>query len=104
MGNEMAERERDEKGRYINGHKSNGGRKSKATEAEYSDVFKTVVTIERFAKQVEAQAKRADRGDILAFNSICKFLGLDVQQVKQTNEGNVTITLVYERRLPDHTP
>jgi hypothetical protein len=94
---------RDEKGRFVNGNKASPGRKPKATEAEYLDAFKSVIPLERFVKQIEAQAKRADRGDLMAFGAIAKFLGLDVQKIQQENHGEITVKIIYEHSLSDKT-
>lgn len=94
---------RDAKGRFVNGHEKSGGRAPRATEEEYANQFKDIVPLARFAKMVEAQARRAERGDVASFGAICKYLGLDVQKIEQKHEGNLTITLVYERRVQDHT-
>ena len=88
---------RDKNGRFVKGNKASPGRPPKATEQEYLDAFKTVIPLERFIHQVEAQAKRADRGDLQAFGAIAKFLGLDVQKIEQQNSGEVTIKIIYER-------
>ena len=66
----MAFPDRDEKGRFTKGNKASPGRKPRATEEEYWDAFLDVIPVERFRRMVESQAKRAERGDIQAFNAI----------------------------------
>ena len=61
---------RDDKGKFTKGNKASPGRKPRATEEEYRDAFLDVIPIERFKRMVDAQAKRAERGDIQAFNAI----------------------------------
>jgi len=95
--------ERDDKGRFINGHKGGGGRPPRATEKEYLEAFKDAVPLERFLRMVERQAHRAEKGDLPAFSAICKYLGLDIQKIEQNNSGNVTVTIVYEQRV-QHPP
>ena len=63
--------ERNNKGQFTKGHKNvSPGRPPQATEEEYRVAFLEIVPIERFKRMVEAQAKRAERGDIQAFNAI----------------------------------
>ena len=89
---------RDAKGRFLKGETGNpNGRPPKATEEEYRDAVKEVIPLERFIRQLESLAKRADRGDSRAFDKICGLLGLDVikQEVRGSADNPVKITVEY---------
>jgi len=89
---------RNEKGQFIKGSVPNPkGRPPKATEAEYRDAVKEVIPLERFIRQLESLAKRADRGDSRAFDKICDLLGLQVikQEVSGKDGNPLQITVEY---------
>lgn len=91
---------RDEKGRFIKGGPPGPGRPPKASEEEYREAVNTVITLDRFVKMIEAQAKRADRGELPAFAALVKLMGLDVQKVENQHDGEVVIKIIYERVQP----
>ena len=84
---------RDDKGRFVKGSTGNpNGRPTAATEQEYRDAIKSVIPLERFIRQLERLAARADRGDSRAFDKICDLLGLYV--IKNEQSGEITINVV----------
>ena len=92
---------RDGKGRFIKGQTGNpNGRPPRATEQEYREAIKEVIPLDRFIRQLEKLAMRADRGDSRAFDKICDLLGLHVIKNEVTGaDGNaITIRVVYENK------
>jgi len=92
-------KERDAKGRFTKGNHASPGRKPRATEEEYQDAFYSVVTIERFKRMVEAQARRAEKGDIQAFNAIANRVIpiIEKRELSGTNGEPIRITGVDYR-------
>lgn len=89
---------RDKRGRFVKGQSGNPkGRLPRATEDQYRGVINDTITLDRFATMLEKQIQRAERGDLAAFNTLAKLLGLDVQKIDQHNDGELKITVVYER-------
>ena len=89
---------RDSKGRFVKGVTGNpNGRPPQATEEEYRGAIKDVIPLERFIRQLEKLAARADRGDSRAFDKICDLLGLKVikQEVSGKDGDPVRITVEY---------
>lgn len=82
---------RDAKGRFIKGNEPGPGRPPAATEAQYADVLKEVVPVERFKLIVEAQARRAERGDILAFNALVSRLVPERRDLTIEHSGSLNI-------------
>jgi hypothetical protein len=78
---------RDERGRFKNGNPGGPGRPPKATEQEYTDAVFDVVPLSRFRKMIEAQAKHAERGDIRAFEVLCKYLAPVIEKHDLTSDG-----------------
>jgi hypothetical protein len=70
--------DRGPNGQFIKGNKASPGRKPAATEAEYRGAVKEVIPLDRFIRQLEKLASRADRGDSRAFDKICDLLGLNI--------------------------
>lgn len=93
---------RDNKGRFVKGKPGGPGRPPRATEQEYRDTIKEVIPLERFIRQLEKLAARADRGDSRAFDKICDLLGLHVIKNEHTGEnGNaITIRIIDENTEP----
>jgi hypothetical protein len=91
---------RDGKGRFIKGKPGGPGRPPRATEQEYREAIKEVIPLERFIRQLEKLATRADRGDSRAFDKICDLLGLHVikQEVSGADGNAITIRVVYENK------
>lgn len=89
---------RDAKGRFVKGCSGNpNGRKPHATEQEYREAIKDVIPLERFIRQLERLALRADKGDSRAFDKICGLLGLNI--IKNEGEHDVAVTI----RVVDET-
>ena len=101
------EAQRDAQGRWLSGCRSPNpaGRKPRATELEYLEVAREVVPLERFARILDKHASLAERGNVHSFNTLIKLMGLDIQRLEQRHDGEVAITVVYERKaLPERTP
>lgn len=89
---------RDNRGRFVKGQSGNPkGRLPRATEDQYRGVVNDTITLERFAAMLEKQVQRAERGDLAAFNTIAKLLGLDIQKVQNQHDGEITVKIIYER-------
>ena len=87
---------RDDKGRFARGQSGNpAGRPPKATEAEYIEKVSDVIPLERFGRMLEAQAKRAERGDIRAFEALAKYLAPVIEKREQHNTGGMEIRVTY---------
>lgn len=89
--------DRDAKGRFVKGNKASPGRPPRATEQEYLDKVLDVVPLDRFARMVEKQAQRADRGDIRAFESLAKLMRLYVDRLEHTGKDGNTILVTLRR-------
>jgi hypothetical protein len=86
---------RDNKGRFIKGSTGNPkGRPPRATEEEYRGTIRDVIPLERFTHQLEALAKRADRGDSRAFDKICDLLGLHVIKTEHSGRDGEPLQIV----------
>jgi len=94
---------RDKNGRFVKGHPDQGaGRKPRATEQEYREAIKEVIPLERFIRQLEKLATRADRGDSRAFDKICDLLGLHVVKNEITGANGEAIDIkLIEVLVPD---
>lgn len=90
--------DRGPNGKFIKGNHASPGRPPRATEQEYRDTIKEVIPLERFIRQLEKLAARADRGDSRAFDKICDLLGLHIIKNEVTGaDGNaITIKVEYE--------
>ena len=89
--------DRDGNGRFTKGTTGNPkGRPKKATEQEYLDVLYDVANIVRFRKILDAQMKRAERGDIQAFNAIANRILpiIERRQISGEDGGAVKIQLI----------
>ena len=60
------------------------GRNKRTDEEQFNAVLFAVESPERFKKQLEQQAQKADRGDLESFKYICKLLGLEVEKKQIT--------------------
>jgi len=87
---------RDARGRFIKGGPGGPGRPPSATEAEYAEVFREVVPLERFRRIVQRQAERAERGDILAFNAITSRLVPERRDLTIEHSGSLQIVGLEE--------
>ena len=83
-------------GKFIKGKPGGPGRPPHATEQEYLGVFKATIPLERFAKIVEAQARRAEKGDQRAADLIFKYILPLVQKSEHTGEGGGAILVRVE--------
>ena len=88
--------DRDERGKFTKGNKASPGRPKKATEQEYLDVLYEVASIERFRKILDAQMKRAERGDIQAFNAIANRILpiIERKHLSGDDGGAIVVTLL----------
>jgi len=65
---------RDERGRFKPGGPGGPGRPKRATEQEYLDAFCDVVPLEAWRAMIDAQVKRARRGDLTSFTALANYL------------------------------
>lgn len=95
---------RDAKGRFLKNHDAPGpGRPPRAVEEDYLNAVKDTVPLDRFVRILDRHATLAERGNVPSFLALIKLMGLDVQKNEHKHTGEVTVTVVYERRIPDHT-
>lgn len=87
---------RDSKGKFIKGTAPGPGRQPAATEQQYAEVLKDVVPLERFRLIVEAQARRAERGDIQAFNALAGRLVPERRDLTIEHSGSLQIVGLEE--------
>ena len=81
-------------GKFVKGQTGNPkGRPKKATEQEYQDALYDVVPLERWKKILEAQMKRAERGDIQAFNAIANRILPITEKRELTGKDGEPITI-----------
>lgn len=94
---------RDDKGRFVKGSTGNpNGRPTRATEQEYREAIKDVIPLDRFIRQLEKLASRADRGDSRAFDKICDLLGLHVVKNEITGSNGEALEIkLIEVIVPD---
>ena len=83
-------------GKFIRGNKASPGRKPRATEEEYRSAIKDVIPLDRFIRQLETLAKRADRGDSRAFDKICDLLGLNIIKSEVSGKNGEALKVVVE--------
>ena len=87
---------RDEKGRFLPGGSGNPkGRKPRATEQEYQDAVADVIPIERWCRILEAQARRAEKGDVRSFEALARYLAPVTERQQTEHSGGVEITVRY---------
>lgn len=86
---------RDERGRFAKGNPGGPGRKPRATEQEYRDAFCEVVPLDRFIRMIEAQARRADKGDLKAFEALVRYIAPAIEKQQLEHSGGVEITVRY---------
>jgi len=83
---------RDDKGRFIKGASGNpAGRPPRATEQEYLDAFCEEVPLTKWRVLIAAQVKRAERGDLLAFGALAKYLAPQVEKKDINLTGGLAI-------------
>jgi hypothetical protein len=86
-------------GRFLPGNNASPGRKPRATEEEYAQVFKDVIPIERWERMIEKQALRAEqKGDLVAFKALVSYLaGAPIQKQQLTGKDgeNLVINLSW---------
>ena len=80
-------------GRFVKGNKASPGRPPKQSKQDYEDVFFEVIQIDRWRKMIEAQAKRAERGDIQAFNAIANRILPIITKNEHTGEYGEAIKI-----------
>ena len=80
-------------GRFTKGNKASPGRPPKAAKEDYIDILYEVVTVERWRKLIEAQVKRAERGDIQAFNAIANRILPITEKHELTGKDGEPITI-----------
>lgn len=93
---------RDEHGRYIKGHKSNGGRKPRAVEESYLDIMLGEVSPEDW-RRITAKAKeQAMRGDAVARKWLSDYIiGPPIQRTDITTDGE---PLQFIEKVIEATP
>lgn len=85
---------RDEHGRYIKGHKSNGGRKPREVDASYLSVTLGAVSLDDWEEIVLKACQQAKRGDSTARKWLSDYiLGIPTQRmdVKSDNAHHIVI-------------
>lgn len=95
--------ERDEHGRWIAGHKSTGGRKSRIDEEEAKQLFDKAFPRKRKLAILEKVATLAERGDMVAIKLCLEYLfGKPIDKVEHTGEdgGPIEILVTYEDKPP----
>lgn len=65
---------RDKNGRFVKGHKSNGGRAPVMREVRYYDILKSTVTFDDWAEIVKRAVTDAKRGDGVARKWLADYL------------------------------
>lgn len=78
---------RDEKGRFAQGHEKIGGRKKKATEERYLEIFKDAVSEEDWRAIILRAILDAKRGDTAARKFIADYLVGPPVESKNINVG-----------------
>jgi len=95
--------DRDAGGKFVKGHSKPGpGRPKRATEQEYQDILYEVIPLERFRKIIEAQAKRAERGEIMAFNAIANRILPILERREHTGENGSAIKIEIIDKTDEH--
>lgn len=89
--------DRDENGRFKKGHTvKSPGRPVRARDEEYQAILYEVVPLEKWRKILEAQVKRAERGDIQAFNALAnRIMPLITKQEVSGSEGE-PLKIIFE--------
>lgn len=86
--------DRDENGRFVKGHSMKSpGRPPRAKDEEYQAILYEVVPLERWRKMLEAQAKRAEKGEIKAFNAIADRLMPVVNKNEHTGKDGAPLEI-----------
>jgi len=79
---------RDEQGRFIKGHKGNGGRKPRAVEQSYLDIMLGEVSPDEWREIVGVAKRQAMRGDAVARKWLSDYIiGPPVQKADITSDG-----------------
>ena len=89
--------ERDEKGHLRKGSVLNPkGRGKRTDEDKFNAVLLAVENPERFRRQTEKQAQKADNGDLESFKYLCKLLGLEVNRNEVTGADGEALRVLIE--------
>ena len=96
---------RDDNGRYIKGHKSNGGRKPRQVEQSYLDAMMGVVSLMDWRQIVAKARDQALKGDPVARKWLGDYLqGTPVNRTELTGDGGDALTIIVEHvRQTDQT-
>jgi hypothetical protein len=87
---------RDEKGRYVKGHKSTGGRLSRPKEEMYYRVLMTRCTQKDWQAIVDKAVDQAKRGDSTARKWLSDYLIGAVEQYLDVTSGGQTLQIKVE--------
>jgi hypothetical protein len=92
---------RDENGRFVKGHDKIGGRKPKAIEKAYLDIFKATVSKNDWEVIIIKAIDQAKRGDAVARKFIADYMiGAPVQKVDAHITGDMVIN--WDDNATDH--
>jgi hypothetical protein len=80
--------DRDANGRYLKGHKSNGGRPSRPREEQYYHILMTTVTYDDWRAIINKAIEQAKRGDYQARKWLSDYLA---GEPEHTISGNFVI-------------
>lgn len=64
---------RGARGRFVKGHCGGPGRPRRQTEVEYLTTMRETISLQDWAEMVRAMVARAKKGDVQAFQCLCKF-------------------------------
>lgn len=92
--------ERDANGRYLPGHKSNGGRKPRQAEERLVRRLSERLTNGDFDKILDAIIRQAQRGDVAAARLLLEYaVGKPRQPLANDGDDEVVFRVIYEPRL-----
>lgn len=88
---------RDANGRYVKGHKSNGGRAPVMREVRYYDILKSTVTFDDWKSIVERAVNDAKRGDGVARKWLADYLiGPPIERKEVTGAEGEPLKVLIE--------
>jgi hypothetical protein len=100
--------DRDENGRFVNGHKSNGGRPSREREERYYEILLSTVSFEDWKRIIQKAKDQAIKGSATARKFLADyFVGPPIQRNEHSGEGGGPLILKVIRdmesgsRIPD---